>query len=112
VAPYPERVDVFHERSPIRFVERLSTPLIVLQGLDDKVVPPAQAEQIVDALRRQRIPHAYLPFEGEGHGFRQAANNKRAIEAELSFYAQVFGFELADDFEPVEVEFAERIAAG
>jgi dipeptidyl aminopeptidase/acylaminoacyl peptidase len=105
VAPYPEGVDVYHARSPIYHVERLSRPLIVLQGTDDMVVPIAQAEQIVAALRAQRIPHAYLPFEGEGHGFRRAANMKRALEAELSFYAQVFGFELADDIEPVEVEF-------
>ena len=79
--------------------------MIVLQGVDDMVVPIAQAEQIVDALRRQHIPYAYLAFEGEGHGFRQAANMRRALEAELSFYAQVFGFALADDFEPVKVEF-------
>jgi dipeptidyl aminopeptidase/acylaminoacyl peptidase len=68
-------------------------------------VPIAQAEQIVAALRKQKIPHAYLPFEGEGHGFRQAQNIRRALEAELSFYAQVFGFELADDFPAVEVEY-------
>ena len=105
VAPYPEGVALYRERSPIYHVDRLSRPLIVLQGADDMVVPIAQAEQIVDALRRQRIPYAYLPFEGEGHGFRQAANIRRALEAELSFYAQVFGFALADDFEPVEVEF-------
>jgi len=82
---------------------------IVLQGDDDMVVPIAQAEEIVAALQRQRIPHAYLHFAGEGHGFRQSANIRRALEAELSFYAQVFGFELADDFEPVLVEhLAER----
>ena len=109
VAPYPERMDVFHERSPIRFVEQLHSPLIVLQGSDDKVVPVAQAEQIVDALRNRRIPHAYLLFQGEGHGFRQAGNIRRSIEAELSFYAQVFGSALADDIEPVAVAFlAER----
>jgi len=89
-------------------VNRLSAPLIVFQGADDHVVPIAQAEEIVDALKRQEIPHAYLPFEGEGHGFRQAANIRRALEAELSFYAQVFGFELADGFDPVEVAFLER----
>ncbi len=105
VAPYPEGIELYHERSPIYHVDRLSRPLIVLQGVDDMVVPIVQAEQIVDALRRQRIPFAYLPFEGEGHGFRQAANMRRALEAELSFYAQVFGFELADDFEAVKVEF-------
>jgi dipeptidyl aminopeptidase/acylaminoacyl peptidase len=105
VAPYPEGMTVYRERSPIHFVERLSRPLIVLQGIDDKVVPVAQAERIVEALRRQRIPHVYLAFEGEGHGFRQAANIRRSMEAELSFYAQVFGFTLADDIEPVKVEY-------
>ena len=69
------------------------------------VVPKAQAEQMVAALRSEHIPHAYLPFDGEGHGFRNAANIARSLEAELSFYAQVFGFQLADNFEPVEVEF-------
>jgi dipeptidyl aminopeptidase/acylaminoacyl peptidase len=105
VGPYPERVDVYRARSPIHFIERISRPLIVLQGLDDRVVPPAQAEQIVAALQAARIPHAYLPFPGEGHGFRAAANITRALEAELSFYSQVFGFTLADDIAPVPVAF-------
>jgi dipeptidyl aminopeptidase/acylaminoacyl peptidase len=72
------------------------------------VVARAQADKLVDALRERRIPHAYICFEGEGHGFRQAANIRRALEAELSFYAQVFGFALADAIEPVEVEFLRR----
>ena len=77
----------------------------MLQGRDDKVVLEAQAEQIVAALRRRHIAHAYLAFAGEGHGFRHAANIRRSLEAELSFYAQVFSFELADDIEPISVEF-------
>lgn len=105
VAPYPAGVEVYRERSPIHFTDRMRVPLIVLQGADDRVVPVAQAEQLVAALRERRIPHAYLLFDGEGHGFRQAQNIARALEAELSFYAQVFRFELADRFEPVEVEF-------
>jgi dipeptidyl aminopeptidase/acylaminoacyl peptidase len=105
VAPYPEGMAVYRERSPIHYSDRLSRPLLVLQGRDDKVVPEAQAEQIVAALRSNRVPHAYLAFAGEGHGFRRAANIRRALEAELSFYAQVFGFTLADPIEPVEVEF-------
>jgi dipeptidyl aminopeptidase/acylaminoacyl peptidase len=105
VAPYPEGIDLYRERSPIYHIDRLSRPLIVTQGVEDRVVPIAQAEQIVDALRRQRIPYAYLALEGEGHGFRQAHNIRRSLEAEMSFYAQVFGFELADDFEPIKVEF-------
>ena len=63
----------------------------------------AQAEAIAESLRHRQVPHEYRVFEGEGHGFRMAANQKRALEAELSFYAQVFGFELADDFAPLEV---------
>ena len=106
VAPYPAGMAVYRDRSPIHSVDRLSTPLLVLQGADDMVVPVAQAEEIVAALRRREVPHAYLLFEGEGHGFRQAANIRRSLEAELSFYAQVFGFELADQIEPIQVEFA------
>ncbi len=106
VAPYPAGMAVYRERSPIHSVDRLSTPLLVLQGADDMVVPVAQAEEIVAALRRREVPHAYLLFEGEGHGFRQAQNIRRSLEAELSFYAQVFGFELADEIDPIQVEFA------
>ncbi len=78
---------------PIHFVDRIETPMLVLQGADDKVVPPSQAELIVGALRERGVPHAYLLFEGEGHGFRKAENIVRSLEAELSFYAQVLGFE-------------------
>jgi len=112
VAPYPERVDVYRERSPVHFADRCSCPVIVFQGLDDKVVPPAQAEQLVEALRERGLPYAYLAFEGEGHGFRQADNIRRTLESELSFYAQVFGFELADEIEPVRVENLQRAATG
>jgi len=105
VAPYPEGIDVYRQRSPIYFIDRITRPVIVFQGEDDMVVPIEQAEQLVASLRERKIPHAYLPFAGEGHGFRQAHNMRRALEAELSFYAQVFGFRLADAIEPVQVEF-------
>ncbi|WP_134774161.1 prolyl oligopeptidase family serine peptidase [Ornithinimicrobium flavum] len=104
VAPWPEGKDLYAERSPIHHVHRLSTPLILLQGTDDKVVPPAQAEQMAATLRAKGLPVALVMFEGEGHGFRVLDNQVRALEAELSFYAQVFGLELADDLEPVTVE--------
>jgi len=106
IGPYPERRDLYVERSPIHHVEGIDRPLIVLQGLEDEVVPPNQAEMIVDALRRKGVPVAYLTFEGEQHGFRQAANIRRALDAELSFYGQVFGFEPPEDegIEPVTVE--------
>ncbi len=105
VAPYPERADIYRERSPIHFMDRITRPLIVLQGEDDKVVPRAQADDLVASLRERQVPHSYLLFAGEGHGFRQAANIQRSLESELSFYAQVFGFELADAIDPVPVDY-------
>jgi dipeptidyl aminopeptidase/acylaminoacyl peptidase len=106
IGPYPERRDLYVERSPVHHVEGIDRPLIVLQGLEDEVVPPNQAAMIVDALRQKGVPVAYLTFEGEQHGFRQAANIRRALDAELSFYGQVFGFDLPDGegIEPVTVE--------
>jgi dipeptidyl aminopeptidase/acylaminoacyl peptidase len=104
VAPYPEGRDTYLARSPIRHTDRLSCPTILLQGLEDEVVPPAQAEMMAEALRRRGVPFAYLAFPGEQHGFRQAANIMRALEAELYFYARILGFALADDIEPVEIE--------
>jgi len=104
VGPYPERRDVYRERSPIHRVDDLSCPVILLQGLEDAIVPHAQADIIVDALRRKGLPFAYLPFEGEQHGFRKAENIIRAEEAELYFYGRVWGFTPADEIEPVEIE--------
>ncbi len=104
IAPYPAGRDVYRARSPIHFTERLSCPVILFQGLDDKVVPPNQAEMMAAALRGKRIPVAHVTFEGEGHGFRRAENMKRCLEAELYFYSRVFGFALADPVEPVPIE--------
>jgi dipeptidyl aminopeptidase/acylaminoacyl peptidase len=104
LGPYPEKRDVYRERSPINFTERLSCPVIFFQGLEDKVVPPNQAEQMVEALRSKGISVAYVAFPGEQHGFRQAQNIKRALNTELYFYSRVFGFELAEPVEPVRIE--------
>jgi dipeptidyl aminopeptidase/acylaminoacyl peptidase len=104
VGPWPEAEAVYRERSPINHTERFDRPLLVLQGLEDEIVPPSQSEMIVDALRQRGVPVAYLAFAGEQHGFRQADTIRRAVEAELSFYAQVWGIELADPVDPVEVE--------
>ena len=93
VGPWPETADLWRERSPINHADKIRAPVIVLQGLEDKVVPPSQSEVIVAALARNGIRHAYITFEGEQHGFRKAENLRRAAEAELAFYAQVFGFE-------------------
>ncbi len=104
VGPYPAEAEVYRERSPINFTERLSRPIILLQGMEDRIVPPDQAETMFEAVRAKGIPTAYIPFEGEQHGFRQAANIKRALEAELYFYSRLFGFEPADEIDPVEIE--------
>jgi dipeptidyl aminopeptidase/acylaminoacyl peptidase len=104
IGPYPARRDLYLARSPIYHTELLRVPLILLQGLEDKVVPPNQAELMFEAVKRKGLPVAYVPFEGEQHGFRQAKNIKRALDAELYFYSKVFGFPLADPIEPVKIE--------
>ena len=103
IGPYPEAADVYRERSPIHFSDRISAPVILLQGTEDEVVPPSQAEQMAGALAANGVPHAVLLFEGEQHGFRRAESIRRALEAELSFYGRVFGFEPADDLEPLQI---------
>jgi dipeptidyl aminopeptidase/acylaminoacyl peptidase len=104
VGPYPEAAELYRARSPINFVDRIATPMLVLQGADDEVVPPAQAELIVGALRERGVPHAYLLFEGEGHGFRKAESIVAALEAELSFYAQILGFVPADGIPKLAID--------
>ncbi len=104
VGPYPERADLYRERSPIHFTDRLSCPAIFLQGLDDKVVPPNQAEAMVEALRKKGLPVAYLAFPGEGHGFRKAETIQQALLAELAFYCRIFGIEPAEPLPALAIE--------
>ena len=103
VGEWPADRDIYRARSPLHHASRLGCPIIFFQGLDDRVVPPNQAELMVDVLDRQGLPVACLMFEGEGHGFRQADTLRRCLEAELLFYARVFGFEPADALAPVEI---------
>lgn len=103
IGPYPERADLYRERSPIHHVERLRVPVILFQGLEDAIVPPNQAETMVAALWKNGVPHAYLAFEGEQHGFRKAETEIRCLESELYFYGRIFGFEPAGHPEPVEI---------
>ena len=103
VGPYPEARATYRERSPITHVDDISCPVILLQGLEDVIVPPRQAEIIVEVLERKGRPYAYLAFPGEQHGFRKAENIVRAQEAELYFYGRVFGFAPADAIEPVTI---------
>jgi dipeptidyl aminopeptidase/acylaminoacyl peptidase len=104
VGKWPDEKELYRERSPVTHADRITKPLLLLQGLEDKVVPPSQAEAIAAALERNGVPYAYLAFEGEGHGFRGADAIRRAYEASLSFMAQLFGFEPADELEPVTIE--------
>ncbi len=103
LGPLPQAEQVYRERSPNNYAHQIRCPVLILQGLEDRVVPPAEAERIVDSLWERRIPHAYLPFEGEDHGFRKAESILAAARGELSFLGQVFGFQPADDIDPIEV---------
>jgi dipeptidyl aminopeptidase/acylaminoacyl peptidase len=104
IGRWPDERHVYRDRSAIHAVDRITAPVILFQGLEDKIVPPNQAEIIVEALRKKGLPVAYIPFEGEQHGFRIAKNIKRSLEAELYFYSRVFGFELPDPIEPVPID--------
>lgn len=104
IGPYPERKDLYYERSAIHFTEQLSAPMILFQGLEDKVVPPNQAEMMVEALRKKGLPVAYVTYEGEQHGFRRAETIKHSLDSELYFYSRIFGFAPADAIEPVKIE--------
>jgi dipeptidyl aminopeptidase/acylaminoacyl peptidase len=104
IGPYPAAKDLYFKRSPIHFTDRLSCPLILFQGLEDKVVPPNQSAMMAEAVRKKGLPVAYVTFAGEQHGFRKAENIIRALEAELYFYGQVFRFAIADQIEPVPID--------
>ena len=104
IGPYPEQRHLYRERSPIHFTDRLDCPVIFFQGLDDKIVPPNQAEIMVSALKAKGLAVAYIPFTGEQHGFRRAENIKCALDSELYFYSQIFGFELAEPVKLIPIE--------
>lgn len=104
VGPYPEGRELYLERSPIHHVDRLSSPMLILQGLEDKVVPPNQAEAMAEAVRTKQLPVALVMFEGEGHGFRKLSSRRAVLEAQLSFFSQLFGFTPADEVPPLAIE--------
>lgn len=104
IGPYPDRKDLYVERSPIHFSDLLNCPVIFFQGDQDQIVPPNQAERMVNALRHKGLPVAYILYEGEQHGFRKAENIKRTLDGEFYFYAQVFGFPMADPIEPILID--------
>ncbi|HET9016154.1 MAG TPA: prolyl oligopeptidase family serine peptidase [Thermomicrobiaceae bacterium] len=106
IGPYPQDEAVYRQRSALFHAGGISCPIILFQGLEDKVVPPQQAEAMIAALNDRGVPYAYLPFAGEQHGFRRAENIARSLDAELYFYSRFFGFEPADRIEPVEIHHA------
>lgn len=108
VGPLPEAEAVYRERSPLTHAAEIAAPLLLLQGGEDEVVPPAQAASMIDALVENRTPYAYVEFPEERHGFRDAANIARAHAAELAFYGEAFGFDPAGDLDGVELLVGER----
>jgi dipeptidyl aminopeptidase/acylaminoacyl peptidase len=104
VGPYPAAREVYRQRSPIHFIDQIDAPILLLQGSEDKVVPPIQSERMYQALVAKGSPVAYIIFEGEQHGFRKAESIKRALEIELYFFSRIFGFPLANILEPIEIK--------
>lgn len=111
VGPYPAARSTYLARSPLHHAERIQCPVIFFQGLKDKVVPPTQAEAMVAALEARAIPHAYITFAEEGHGFRRADTLVQSLEAELSFYSQVFGFQPADQLTPLDIIHGDKLTS-
>lgn len=109
IGRYPEEIEIYEERSPINSIDKIKTPLLILQGLEDLVVPPSQSEAVFEALTSNGVPVCYIPFEGEQHGFRRAENIERAISAELGFYGHVFDFNPAEDIKPLEIVNADQL---
>ncbi len=104
IGPYPERRDLYRDRSAVHFADNLSAPVVLFQGLEDLIVPPSQAEAFVEACKKKNLPYAYVAFEGEQHGWRKDSTIKRALEGELYFLSRIFGFEAAGDIRPLEIE--------
>ena len=103
IGPYPEHQALYRKRSPIHFTQRLSCPLILFQGIEDKVVPPEQAQIMFEAVKQKGLPVAYLAFEGEQHGFRKSETIQRVLEAELFFYSKIFRFQPHDPVDPIRI---------
>ena len=103
IGPYPEPRDLYLKRSPINYIDQLSCSMILFQGQEDKIVPPDQAENMFTAVKSKGFPSAYINFKNEQHGFRQASNIKKAIEAQYYFFSRVFGFELNESVNPIEI---------
>ena len=104
IGPLPEAEAIYRARSPLYSADRIRAPLLTLQGLDDKAVPPEQSQSIYDAVKANGVPTAYIAFEGEGHGFRKAENQRRTLTASHYFLAKVFGLTPAEELEPLHID--------
>ena len=104
LGPWPQARAVYEDRSPINHLDELDTPMLIFQGTDDPIVPPNQSRALAEAIGSRGLPVALVTFAGEGHGFRLPATNRRVLECQLSFYAQLFGFQPADDVEALRIE--------
>jgi dipeptidyl aminopeptidase/acylaminoacyl peptidase len=104
VGRYPDERAIYAKRSPFHHLDRLSAPILLLQGTEDRVVPPTQAEMLVEAARKKHLPVALIMFEGEGHGFRRAETIRVAAEAQIYFFGRIFGFEPADRVPPIPID--------
>ncbi len=109
VGPYPQQKETYALRSPINHTEHLNCPIIFLQGLQDKVVPPSQAEAMMSAMDQNKIPYAYVTFPNEGHGFRQAENMQQALESEYSFYTTVLDIPMHEKSIALAIKHAARL---
>jgi Prolyl oligopeptidase family len=104
IGPWPEAEAIYRERAPLYHADQIRWPVLLLQGLEDAVVPSAQAEHMVAGLEQRGVPYAYVPFEGEQHGWRRAETIRAAHDAELSFYAQIFGFAPSGDVQHLKIK--------
>ncbi|MBM31498.1 MAG: peptidase [Chloroflexi bacterium] len=103
IAPYPKEKKLYEERSPIFYVDNIKCPVIIFQGEEDMIVPKSQAEEMVKALEKKKIPYTYQLYQGEQHGFRKTENIIRSLESELLFYGSIFGFTPADIIPPINI---------
>jgi len=109
IGPWPEAEELYHSRSPINHADKINCPVLLLQGDEDAVVPPAQSIAMAEALNQKQIPHALIMLEGEQHGFRKSENISYALESELNFYCQIFKIQPADDLPELVLVHAEQL---
>lgn len=109
IGKYPEEEDIYNERAPINHIDKLSCPVILLQGDEDKIVPPNQAEMMYEALTAKKIPATLVRYDGEQHGFRMSYTVRHALNSEYSFFCKIFGFEAQTEGDLEDISIGERV---